>query len=138
MMEPGASKRGRWRNFSFQLDPLNDFAGSGKVTLQMASQYLGKSAILAGGIAFRIDCMPTSMLLVNPTESGSYNFMRSKLNPIISSTPSLSAIVSSVKTRKDLRSGEGGQRVLRKVFPNGFLLAGGSIRPLNYVETARS
>ena len=108
---------------------LNTFAESGKVTLCWCSQYCGKSAIIAGGIAFLMDRRPMSILLIHPTESSVTSFMRGKLNPILSSTPSLAAIVSSEKTRKALRTGEGGQQVLRKTFGGGWLLAGGSTSP---------
>jgi phage terminase large subunit GpA-like protein len=127
-MEPGAAKAGRWRSYEFQKEPLDAISDSSvrKVTLQWCSQFCGKSAVITGQLGWLIDQAPTPVLLVNPTESGALSFMRSRLNPLLESTPCLSSVIDSTKSRSGVQKGLGSQQLLRKTYPGGWLLAGGS------------
>jgi phage terminase large subunit GpA-like protein len=131
-MEPGASKKGRWRNYPYQVeifDAITDPECS-QMTIKFCSQLLGKSAILTGLVAWLIDQQPTSIVHVFPTVDNATNFAKSRLNPLIASTPCLSRVIDDNKlTRGTVRTGYGTQTVLRKTFPGGWYLAGGSNSP---------
>ena len=109
-MEPGASKRGRWRSYPFQVQPLNDISdpSCSRITLNWASQFLGKSAIITSIVGYFMSEDPASVLLVEPTETAASHFIRSRLNPMIETTASLSGIIDTGVARvKVLVEGSG-------------------------------
>jgi phage terminase large subunit GpA-like protein len=129
-MEPGASKKGRWRCYEYQreiFDALLDPECS-QLTIKFCSQLLGKSAILTGITGYIIAEMPTSILNVHPTDEGAAYYCRNRLNPMITEIPALRRLISDASKRIN-RIGIGEQRVLFKHFPGGWYLASGSNSP---------
>lgn len=131
LMEAGAAKVGRWRNYPFQAEPMDAITEGDvrQVSLMWASQLLGKSALITGVIGWTMDQRPASMLFVAPTELSANHYVRSRVNPLIATTLSLSEIVSSPRSRKDAKAGLGGQQLLRRNFPGGWVIFGGSNSP---------
>jgi phage terminase large subunit GpA-like protein len=130
---PGSPVQGRWRNYPFQVEPLNCAADPNvsSVTLEWASQFLGKSSIVEGIIGWLIDQRPTSIVCVHPTFENAAAWSKNRLGPLIESTPCLSNKVDSSESRKGKRTGYGQNTVHHKKFSNGWLIAGGANSPAN-------
>jgi phage terminase large subunit GpA-like protein len=132
VMEPGAAKHGRWRNYPFQVEILDAITDPdcSQLTLKFCSQLLGKSAILTGIIGWLIDQNPTSILNVHPTDDGASYFSRNRLSPMIQSIPRLNRLISDTPLRRgSLHIGAGQQRLQFKHFRGGWILMGGSNSP---------
>jgi phage terminase large subunit GpA-like protein len=130
-MEPGASKKGRWRCYPYQVEIFDAILDPecSQLTIKFCSQLLGKSAILTGITGYIMAEMPTSILNVHPTEDGARHYCRNRLNPLITETPVLRRVISDTSQRRHVRIGAGEQRIMVKLFPGGWYIAGGSNSP---------
>jgi phage terminase large subunit GpA-like protein len=131
-MQPADSaKAGRWRNFPYQVEPLDAVLDPNvsSLTLQFCSQLLGKSAIIEGLLCWMIDQQPCSALAVHPTLGNAVNWSKNKFSPLIDSIERLSKVVHKVTPKRVRGSGE--NTICHKKYPGGWFLAGGSNSPAN-------
>ena len=122
----GSPIPGRWRNFEFQVEPLNAFADPevNSMTLMFASQALGKSSILEGGLCWMIDQNPGTCVMVFPTEANAGHWSKNRFTPQVNSCVQVREKMERV-VRKG-RLGEGSNTVLHKTFIGGWMVLGGS------------
>jgi phage terminase large subunit GpA-like protein len=80
-----AAKYGKWRNFPFQVEPLNCVNDSevSSLTLCFASQVLGKTSIVENAIGWMIDQAPCAAMIVFPTGDNAENWSKNRLGPLI-------------------------------------------------------
>jgi phage terminase large subunit GpA-like protein len=129
-MQPADSaKSGRWRNFVYQIEPLDSVLDPNvsSLTLQFCSQLLGKSAIIEGLLCWMIDQQPCSALAVHPTLSNAISWSKNKFSPLIDGTERLAKLVNKVTPKRVRGSGE--NTITHKKYPGGWFLAGGSNSP---------
>ena len=123
---PPAAEPGQWKNERMpHLAEIMDAMGDQHVPMvvgMLASQS-GKSEACVNTIGRHIHLDPTSMLLVQPTETGGKSFSKERLAPTISETPVLRERVSDPKTRS------GDNTIQYKEFPGGLLAIVGSNAP---------
>jgi phage terminase large subunit GpA-like protein len=127
----GSVKEGKWRNFCFQKEPLDSFTNPevSIVTMQWASQLLGKSSTLLGILAYIIAEEPTQVLVVHPTFDSARAWAKNSLGPLIENCDTLVSRIDEVETKRGSRSGYGENTVLRKQFAGGWILALGANSP---------
>ncbi|MFP7469989.1 phage terminase large subunit family protein [Niallia taxi] len=89
----------------------------------MSSAQVGKSEIILNGVGYHADYDPAPMLLLQPTESLAEAFSKERLAPMIRDTPVLARKVADPKTR------DGGNTVLQKSFPGGYVALVGANAP---------
>jgi phage terminase large subunit GpA-like protein len=121
-----SAEPGQWRTdrAPYQreiLDTIND-PNYEKIVI-MASAQVGKSEIVLNAVGYHIDFDPAPMLIVQPTEQKAKDFSKERLAPMLRDSPSLRNKVSDVKTR------DGGNTVLQKSFPGGYVALGGANAP---------
>ena len=134
----GSPIPGRWRNFEFQVEPLNSFADAScnSLTLMFASQALGKTSIIEGGLAWMISENPGTCVLVFPTDANAGHWSKNRFTPQVNTCAQLREKMERV-TRKG-RLGEGSNTVLHKTFVGGWMVLGGSNSPAQLsAHTAR-
>jgi len=134
----GSPIPGRWRNFEYQIEPLNAFADSecNSLTLMWASQALGKSSVIEGGLAWMISQNPGTCVFVHPTEANAAHWSKNRFTPQVNSCSELRDKMERV-TRKG-RLGEGSNTILHKTYVGGWMVLGGSNSPANLsAHTAR-
>ena len=134
----GSPIPGRWRNFEFQVEPLDCFADPevNSLTLMFASQALGKSSILEGGLCWMIDQNPGTVVICFPTESNASHWSKNRLTPQVNACAQVREKVERVVRRG--RLGEGANTVLHKTFVGGWMVLGGSNSPAQLAaHTAR-
>jgi phage terminase large subunit GpA-like protein len=127
----GSVKEGKWKNFCFQKEPLDCFTDPevSTVTMQWASQLLGKTSTLLGILAYVIDQEPTQVLIVHPTFDSARAWAKNSLGPLIENCSTLVQRIDEVETKRGSRSGYGENTVLRKQFAGGWILALGANSP---------
>jgi phage terminase large subunit GpA-like protein len=91
------------------------------------SQFLGKSSILEGILAWSIEEAPTAVVVVCPTVDNSAVWSKNRFTPLIESIPALNALVS--KKSEASKLGAGQNTITRKSYPGGWLVAGGANSP---------
>jgi len=136
----GSPIPGRWRNFPYQVEPLNAFANPevNSLTLMFASQALGKSSILEGGIAWMIDQNPGTCVMVFPTDANAAHWSKNRFTPQVNTCGPLRKKMEAASHSRGSRLGEGGNTILHKSFVGGWMVLGGSNSPAQLAaHTAR-
>lgn len=115
---------GRWVSKNYQIPIMDAFTAKGvnKVVAMLGAQ-LGKSEILFNLLGRYIHLDPCPMLMVQPTVEDSQDFSKERLTPTVAMTPVLSARIHEQKSRN------GGNTILKKLFPGGYLSLVGSNAP---------
>jgi phage terminase large subunit GpA-like protein len=108
-----------------------DEEGVESLTLMFASQLLGKTEIETCIIGSRIDQDPCPILMTLPTHHMAKAWSKTKLQPMIDSTPSVrSKMGGAARGRKGKALlGSGNNTIQLKEFPGGFLVSGGANSP---------
>jgi phage terminase large subunit GpA-like protein len=123
---PPAAEPGRWHNERMpHLVEIMNAMGDLKtpVVVGMLASQSGKSEACINVIGRHIHLDPTSILLIQPTESGGKLFSKERIAPSISETPVLRERVSTPRSR------DGDNTIQLKQFPGGFLAVVGSNAP---------
>jgi len=120
----GSAEPGQWRTSRNPLlrepmDALSDQHPCTQVTTMACSQD-GKSEILNNWIGYSIDDAPASMLMVQPDGQAAERYSKKRIAPMIDACESLRAKVSAASDR------DGGNTILDKEFPGGFLMMAGA------------
>lgn len=100
------------------MDALNE-PGTHTVVI-MASAQVSKSETLLNVVGYHIDQDPAPILFLQPTLEMAEAFSKDRIAPMIRDTPALAARVSDVKSR------EGGNTLLHKLFEGGHLTLAGA------------
>lgn len=127
----GGARSGAWRNFCFQVEPLNAIADPecSSMTLMWASQVIGKTSVVEGVIGWIIDEAPCAIVAVFPTFANAVAWSKNRLGPMIERTRTLRDKVDTTMTKKGRTTGHGANTVVHKHFAGGWFLAGGSKSP---------
>jgi phage terminase large subunit GpA-like protein len=136
----GSPIPGRWRNFEYQIEVFDCFADPevNSLTLMFASQALGKSSILRGGIMWAIDQNPGTMVVCFPTEANAAHWSKNNFTPEANSCPPVRSKMELAVHTRGSRLGEGGNTILHKTFVGGWMVLGGSNSPAQLAaHTAR-
>jgi phage terminase large subunit GpA-like protein len=137
---PGSPKPGKWRNYPFQVEMFDSFDDEGiaSLTLMLASQVLGKTSIVEGGIMWAIDQNPGSMVAVFPTHENAGHWSKNRLGAQIARCPVIRDNVEQTGAGRLTRIGSGRNTVLHKRFKGGWLVMGGANSPAGLAaHTAR-
>jgi phage terminase large subunit GpA-like protein len=89
----------------------------------MSSAQVGKTELLLNALGYHIDYDPAPIMLMQPTEALAKSFSKERLAPMLRDTPALADKVADVKTR------DGGNTVLQKSFPGGYIALVGANAP---------
>lgn len=89
----------------------------------MSSAQVGKSEVILNTAGYHIDSDPAPILIIQPTEQKAKDFSKERLAPMLRDSPTLRNKVSDIKTR------DGGNTVLQKSFPGGYVALGGANAP---------
>jgi phage terminase large subunit GpA-like protein len=123
---PPAAEPGQWKNERMpHLVEIMDAMGDQRIPIvvgMLASQS-GKSEACINTIGRHIHLDPTSILLIQPTDSGGKGFSKERIAPAVWESPVLRERVSDPKTRS------GDNTIQYKEFPGGFLAIVGSNAP---------
>ena len=92
-----------------------------------ASQALGKTSVIEGGLLWMIDQNPGTCLLCFPTEANAGHWSKNRLGPLVNVCPTVQEKMTFTKRRG--RFGEGANTVLHKLFQGGWLIMGGANSP---------
>lgn len=142
-----AARPGPLRLAPYQIEPLDHFAAdeADVLVLEWAAQ-TGKSTIVNALIGYIIGSAPGPTLHVSPTGDRSKEWVKERLDPLISASPSLRSLIGTGNSTKKGSSG-GTDSTSLKTFPGGFLalasshqadeLAARAIRYLLLDETDR-
>jgi phage terminase large subunit GpA-like protein len=137
---PGSPKAGRWRNWPYQVEPFNSFNDStiSSLCLDWASQVLGKSAVLEGGLLWMIHQNPGTCVIVFPTQDNAGHWSKNRFSTQVASCSAVRELIRESFTRTGKAFGEGGNTILHKLFKGGWIILGGANSPANLAShTAR-
>ncbi len=126
LVSENSSEPGRWQTSRapYQreiMDAMND-PHIERIVVKSSAQ-VGKSEILNNCIGACIDMDPGPMMLVEPTDELVKAYSKERIAPMIENCEVLKQKVSDAKTR------DGGNTVLNKRFPGGFLTFAGANAP---------
>ena len=97
------------------------------MTLMFCSQFLGKSSLIEGILAWQIDQDPSAVVVVHPTAENAQIWSKNRLTPLIESIPVLRRLVSRKNTQVGAdKLGSGFNTLTHKVYPGGWIVAGGA------------
>jgi phage terminase large subunit GpA-like protein len=127
MLSPEASSEaGKWRTSRVEVarGPMLAATEPGvrEITVVSCTQLL-KTEILLNLIGYFVDQDPASILVMQPTLSLAQGFSKDRVDPMFRDTPCLAGKL------KDKRSREGGNTMLHKTFPGGYLTIVGANSP---------
>jgi len=127
---PHSPRPGKWRNDPFQVEPLDAIIDESvsSLTLMWASQFLGKSSIIEGVLAWQIAEAPAACVSVFPTSDNAKIWSKNRFSPLIDSIPLLTRLVEK-KHKAKLGRGRGENTIVHKSYPSGWLVAGGANSP---------
>ena len=94
-----------------------------------ASQFLGKTSIIEGGILWMMHQNPGTLVCVFPTEANAGHWSKNRLSSQISACSAVREIVEETSSRKSRHLGTGGNTVLHKMFKGGWIVMGGANSP---------
>jgi phage terminase large subunit GpA-like protein len=94
-----------------------------------ASQALGKSSILEGGLMWMIDQNPGTCVMVFPTDANGAHWSKNRFTPQVQTCATLRRRLEEAAQSRGSRLGEGGNTILHKSFVGGWLVLGGSNSP---------
>ena len=118
IMPKGTTARpGQWHSEVFQagmMDALCDPLVS-EVVCMKSTQIGWSDGVLNNVIGYYIDMNPCPIMLVLPTDTNAKDYGRKRITPMIHACPSLHEKVKEARSRK------GGNTLLLKEFPGGFL-----------------
>lgn len=117
--ESGLYRSGRTPYLRKIMEVLSPHHPCRKIIFMKASQ-VGGTEIGLNWIGAIICTAPGGILMVSPTDSNAKRNSKIRIEPMIKATPMLRSRINSVKLR------EGGNTVLQKDFPGGFLVLTGS------------
>lgn len=120
--EPGRWSTARTPYLREIMDCLSVTSPVQRVVLQFAAQ-LGKTEAAMNWIGYVMDHAPAPMLVVVPTLEVRKRWVRQRLDPLLSDTPVLRAIVDAKRSR------DSGNSEDMKDFPGGILVLGGANSP---------
>jgi phage terminase large subunit GpA-like protein len=124
-LPPHSPRAGKWHNDPFQVEPLDTILEEGvaSLTLMWCSQFIGKSSIVEGILGWQIAEDPSACVCVHPTGDNAKVWSKNRFSPLIESIPALRKLVDR-KSRSNIGSGE--NTVSHKLYPGGFIVAGGA------------
>lgn len=126
LVSENSAEPGRWSTdrAPFQREIMDAFVDPHieKIVIKSSAQ-VGKSEILNNCIGYVIDRDPGPMMMVQPTEELVKAYSKERIAPLIENCTALSAKVSDSKSR------DGGNTMLSKRFPGGFLTFAGANAP---------
>jgi phage terminase large subunit GpA-like protein len=130
---PGSPKAGRWRNYPYQVEVFNAFNDPtvSSLCLMWASQFLGKSSCIEGGILWMISENPGTCVAVFPTEANAGHWSKNRLSTQIAACSQVRDLVEGSASRKSRHLGVGGNTILHKAFKGGWIVLGGANSPAN-------
>jgi phage terminase large subunit GpA-like protein len=103
-----------------------------------ASQFLGKTSIIEGGILWMMDQNPGTAVCVFPTQDNASHWSKNRLSNQIANCPSIRELVEAPSSRKLRHLGVGGNTILHKQFAGGCIVLGGANSPASLeAHTAR-
>lgn len=121
-----SSEPGRWHTdrAPYQREIMNAFTAPGvhKVIVMSCSQ-IGKSDIMNNVIGRFAHLAPAPILMIQPIIEMAQDYSKSRIAPMIRDTKVLNEIFRDVKSR------DGGNTILSKLFPGGRLIMGGANSP---------
>lgn len=118
-----SAEAGPWRTSRtpYLREPMRAFTDPNVNRIVMvASSQVGKSELELNIIGYIIAQDPGSILYIQPAEADGKKFSRQRIAPMIKACPSLRGKVADVKSR------DGGNTILQKMFPGGSLTITGS------------
>lgn len=118
-----SAEAGPWRTSRtpYLREPMRAFTDPAVSRIVMvASSQVGKSELELNIIGYIISQDPGSILYIQPAEADGKKFSRQRIAPMIRACPTLRGKVSDVKSR------DGGNTILQKMFPGGSLTITGS------------
>lgn len=130
------ARPGPLRLAPYQREPIDALADDDTDTLilQWASQ-TGKSTVVNAHVGYIIACDPGPALHVSPTGDLSKDFVKERLDPLISSSPALRDLVGTGQgTRKGSTGGTDSTSL--KTFPGGSLSFASSYKPAELAARA--
>lgn len=126
LVRENSAEPGPWNTdrAPFQREIMNAFSDQRveRIVIKSSAQ-VGKSEILNNCMGYAIDRDPAPMMMVQPTEDLAKAYSSERIQPMIDNSPALNTLVSEAKTR------DGGNTMLRKRFPGGFLTLAGANAP---------
>ncbi len=117
--EPGAYKTSRTPYLKEIMDNLSPYSPIEKIVFMKAAQ-IGATEVGNNWVGFCIDNAPGPFLLVQPTDEMAKRNSKTRIAPLIESTPKLKDKV------KESRSRDSGNTILQKEFPGGVLVMTGA------------
>jgi phage terminase large subunit GpA-like protein len=126
LVSVSSAEPGRWNTdrAPFQREIMDAFSDPKVEEIVLkASAQVGKSEILSNCMGYVIDNDPGPIMMVQITEEMARGFSSERLQPMIENSPTLADKVSEAKSR------DGGNTILRKRFPGGFLTLVGANSP---------
>ena len=118
-----SAEAGPWRTSRtpYLREPMRAFTDPNVNRIVMvASSQVGKSELELNIIGYIIAQDPGSILYIQPAEADGKKFSRQRIAPMIKACPTLRGKVADVKSR------DGGNTILQKMFPGGSLTITGS------------
>lgn len=118
-----SAEAGPWRTSRtpYLREPMRAFTDPNVQRIVMvASSQVGKSELELNIIGYIIAQDPGSILYIQPAEADGKKFSRQRIAPMIRACPQLRGKVADVKSR------DGGNTILQKMFPGGSLTITGS------------
>ncbi len=104
-------------NASYQREPLNMTADPScrRITLKWSAQ-VGKTLLALCAQGYRIAHLPTSQMMMQPSEGDLKTWLETKFNPLVEHNHSLNALIAKPRGR------EGVNNQKMKSYPGGFLM----------------
>jgi phage terminase large subunit GpA-like protein len=137
---PGSPKPGPWRNYPYQVEVFDSFNDPevSSLCLMWASQFLGKTSIIEGGLMWMIDQNPGTAVCVFPTQANAVHWSKNRFGKQIADCTGIGHLIKSGSTRRYRNLGLGGNTILHKSFPGGWMVMGGANSPAGLAaHTAR-
>jgi len=130
------ARPGPLRLAPYQREPIDAIADEGTDTLvlQWAAQ-TGKSTVVNAHLGYIIACDPGPALHVSPTSDLSKGLIRERIDPLISSSPALRALVGTGQGSRKGSTG-GTDSVSLKTFPAGSITFASSYKPAELAARA--
>lgn len=122
--EPGRFRTDRTPYMRAIADAIGDDE-TRRISVRLCAQ-AGKSELLLTACGFAIDQTPGPMMLVQPTEAMAGDFMRSRVQPMLDTTPRLG---DKIKELDERQKGGATSKELVKEFQGGQLVAVGANSP---------
>ncbi|MBF0623023.1 MAG: phage terminase large subunit family protein [Magnetococcales bacterium] len=126
--EPGRWTTARVPYLREIMDCLSPASRIQKVVLMKSTQIGFTAGIIGNAIGYYVDAVPAPIMVVQPTEKAAKRWSKQRLSPLIQETPRLREKISG-------NSRDGGNTLLLKDFPGGFINVVGANSPTDLSST---